>query len=74
MPEFHRITVGAFWTNVLDLVGKEGLVTRSGEPVTITRSGSGAFIIQVGNIKRYESDSNSEASFILNSWEVGFER
>lgn len=68
--EFKQIIFSPFHSNVLDFVGKPGLVTRSGQAVTISRSGLD-FSIQVENLKPYLTPDNIAASYFLNVHEVG---
>lgn len=71
--EFSPIRVSPYATNVLDLVGREDLVTRSGIPVTVRRDMYGFFILDIGKL-HLETPDNLEASFILNSHETGAKR
>ena len=69
MKTHHEINFSPFATNVLDWVDKSGLQTPDGQPVHITRNGM-AFVIWFKGDKR-ETYDNLEASYILNSNEVG---
>lgn len=72
---FTPLNVGPFATNVLDLVNKPGLRTRQGARVEIARIGMDAqFRIRIyweGNIMEYTTPDNLQASYFLNSHEVG---
>jgi len=72
---FHPINVGPFWTNVLDLIGRDdpGLETRLETKVTVKRSG-GDFVIHYEGktgTREFRTADNLEASYILNSFEGG---
>ena len=66
---FREINFSPFANNVLDFVGRNDLVTSAGERVLLSRSGLD-FIIAIGYLK-WETDDNIEASYILNSCQVG---
>lgn len=56
-------------TNVLD-AGDYLLITKSGKPVEFRRTFVGGFVITIDG-QRYETDWNTEASAIMNKFEVG---
>jgi hypothetical protein len=64
-----EINFGPFATNVLDVVDRRDLVTPTGEEVTV-RVCSRGFVIDIGNT-RYETKDNLQASYILNTHQVG---
>jgi hypothetical protein len=70
---FSPINVSPFFTNVLDLVGREDLVTPYGSSVTVERSGNGFRITYavIDGQRTMEAGDNISASFILNSVDGG---
>ena len=67
---FNAINFTPFQNNVLDFVDRPGLVRSNGDEVTISRMGDGAFVITIAG-RKYETKDNVEASYILNSAQVG---
>jgi hypothetical protein len=71
MKEWYAINVSPFRTNVLDLIGREDLVTRDGRKVSVRRESDRYFIITVDGQERARTDDNLAASYCLNSIETG---
>jgi hypothetical protein len=73
---FHPINVGPFWTNALDLIGRDdpGLETRLETKVTVRQSGGEFVILYVtksGDTREFRTPDNLQASYILNTFEGG---
>ena len=68
MDEKNIIIVGPFWTNVIDLVGRDDLVTKNGGKITIIHGYR--FTVLVDGKEIYYGDDNLQASAALNSVEV----
>jgi hypothetical protein len=69
MKEFKGINFSPFQNNVIDFLGREDLITRSGIPVTLRQFGM-EFKINIG-ADYLSTYSNTEASYFLNTREVG---
>lgn len=64
------INVSPFATNVLDLVGRQGLCTPDGRAISVSRSSSD-FVVRVEGEAPFTTPDNIVASRFLNSFEVG---
>ena len=64
-----RITVGPFWTNVLDLVGRSDLIAGDGRTVTVRRS-SMDFVVEIEGKEVARTNHNLSASYFLNQIEL----
>jgi hypothetical protein len=67
---FREINFSPFAKNVLDYVGREGLVTYTGQPVKIEKPLALAFTVTIGSATRRDL-SNLDASYWLNSQPTG---
>ena len=72
MSQLHHtpIVVAPYATNVLDLVGRQGLCTPDGRKIEVKRSMID-FMCEVEGEKVFITPSNLVASRFLNSYEVG---
>ena len=66
----HEINVGPLATNVLDLVGREDLVSPGGIPVTIRREGR-AFVVNREGADVFSHECNLTMSSFLNAMVIG---
>jgi hypothetical protein len=71
MPTFSEITFHPFFSNVLDYIGRQDLVTKDGRKVEIKRSFSGKFKIYVDGALTVETGCNLTASAYLCNIETG---
>jgi hypothetical protein len=71
MPTFREITFHPFFSNVLDYIGRQDLVTKDGHKVEIKRSGSGKFKIYIDGTLTMETGCNLTASAYLCNIETG---
>lgn len=70
---FNEISFGVMGTNTPDrFVGARGLVSSSGEPVTISREGPlGGFVINIGGRRTDVGPNLMSAAIVLNRAGVG---
>lgn len=76
---FTLINFSPFATNVLDCINRTDLVTRTGYPVRLEQTMNGLFRItidtgKIDGVIREENLSNVAASYLLNSYDIGFYR
>lgn len=68
----QEIHFSPFATNVIDCLNRTDLQTPYGKSVSIKMVGMD-FVIKIGE-EKYFAHTNSEASYILNTYEVGIKR
>ena len=72
--QFREINFGPYGTlNVLDAVGRIDLRTKGGQKVEVKRYTPGGFTIYIGGVRMHENLDNLQASYALNSAQVGSE-
>ena len=69
MTTFQELNFSPYACNVLDYVGRDGLVTANNQPVKIQHLTAG-FVITI-DYNQFTPMSNLDASYLLNSWQVG---